>query len=221
MVKVRSYIRNKSIRGGVKINNFIALIIFLILIFLAFFYYKTVYMKESFVVSTEPTQIQITNANNAIFNLLYDQTNMKTQIYNKITFSDYWTTYFAPYHSINCDYSNSEFIDYIFKHIGYKLTKNSDNVANFPKISNYSYQLFLDNNPQIKKNLTQKYNGKIFAITPDIYYNVFVPIFIAYYSNLDWDLITFQKSNNKPKDFLNSLCNLKTNNLKTNKKYIN
>lgn len=41
----------------------------------------------------------------------------------------------------------------------------------------YDYNIFLDNNPQIKKNLKEKPK---FAITPDIYYNVFVPIFIYY-----------------------------------------
>jgi hypothetical protein len=38
----------KSQLGGVEINNFIALILLLVLIFLGFFYYKNLYVKEKF-----------------------------------------------------------------------------------------------------------------------------------------------------------------------------
>lgn len=59
MVKTHSYLRNKS-TGGIKINNIISLILLLVLIFLAFFYYKTVYMKESFATTVSKKNTYLT-----------------------------------------------------------------------------------------------------------------------------------------------------------------
>lgn len=201
MVKNASYIRNKS--GGMKINNFIALILLLVLIFLGLYYYKTINMKESFANDNTikyPTKQNIKDAESQI--KLFNKNNLNTNKtkYKKISFSTYWNTYFAPYHSINCDYSEKEYFNYILNHLGYK-----PNNASLPGniIKNYDYIEFLNNNSQIKINLENKLKV---SITPEIYYNVFVPIFKVYYPmHIGFSI---GMSTSTPKEFLNRFCRL-------------
>jgi len=229
MVKTRSYIRNK-LKGGVKLNNFIALILLLVLIFLAFFYYKTAYMKENFAKKpskkkityptpqkityptpqkiTYPTPQKITyptpqnqkDANDQANIFTQTDNNMDNTTYKDISFNTYWNNYFAPYHSINCNtYNGDSPNDYILNHLGY----NNEAFDNGYIINKYNYITFLDNNPEIKKKNLKKQKN---ALTPDIYYNVFVPIFYDYSRVELLQLILSNERNEKL--YVNNFCKL-------------
>jgi hypothetical protein len=179
-------------------------------------------MKENFTTTTVtkkntyPTQQNITDATAQATIFSKNNLNMNITKYKDKSFNTYWKDYFAPYHSINCSYSKDYDIDYktyILNHLGYN---NHDN-DHGSEIINYYYNIFLNNNPQIKLNLTQKYNGKTFAITDKIYYNVFVPIFKDYYPEmLSWR-IALEINPITSTNFLMEFCKLSQTPLKSTK----
>ena len=184
-------------------------------------------MKESFKTtvakkSTYPTKQNITDATSQKQLFYNNDFDMNITKYKDISFNTYWKDYFAPYHSINCKYLQKNYTTYILNHLGYNPNDGTDMGDT---IKNYDYQLFLDNNPQIRENLKQKV--AITPITPEIYYNVFVPIFKLYYPTwLGWSIPMMvndpkNPGSPDPQKYVTKFCSLDLTPLKTNPKYKN